>query len=386
LREKRTLEMAMFDKLGRSNDAGGFVKQHWLAVGLTAALVAGTGSTALAQGAARDESGAVAVTAGGTQKRGLADDFAESYAELSTFIGTGTFYASGYRDPYVSTALYLKPVYQLGSKYDLTLNARVYVEEEYTAPDNMAARRFYPQDTWLWLAARNLYTAPRSKVRFGGTARLILPTSYESRYANLLAGASVGTAATRGFEFGKPDARGKRWGLNATLTFAYTKNLHSSVLRGNGPGDSTGCMSAAALPVGPAGTGAGGYGPSASAADRCGGPLNTSFMFTSSGSLALSRGHFTLSLMLIVFNSFRYAAPVDAFSSTDVPRGREDVTWGITTLGYQISEHLGAAIGLSSYQPALDARYRYPRFPFFDFTGTNANNYTQAFVNLNGTL
>ena len=85
-------------------------------------------------------------------------------------------------------------------------------------------------------------------------------------------------------------------------------------------------------------------------------------------------------------NSFRYEAPVDAFSSTDVPRGREDVSWGITSLGYEITEHLGAAIGVSSYQPALDSRYRSLRFPFFDFSGTNANNYSQVFVNLNGTL
>jgi hypothetical protein len=91
-------------------------------------------------------------------------------------------------------------------------------------------------------------------------------------------------------------------------------------------------------------------------------------------------------MTLIVFNMFRYDAPIDAFSPTDVPRGREDVTWGITALSYEISEHLAAAFGVSSYQPALDSRYRYPRFPFFDFSGTNANNFTQLFLNLNGTL
>jgi hypothetical protein len=38
-------------------------------------------------------------------------------------------------------------------------------------------------------------------------------------------------------------------------------------------------------------------------------------------------------------------------------------------------------------QPALDSRYRHPRFPFFDLSGgANANNYTQVFFALDGVL
>ena len=62
------------------------------------------------------------------------------------------------------------------------------------------------------------------------------------------------------------------------------------------------------------------------------------------------------------------------------------MTWGILTVGYEVRPHLGVAVGISSQQPALDARYRYPRFPFFDFSGTNANNFTQVFAAVNGTL
>jgi len=69
-----------------------------------------------------------------------------------------------------------------------------------------------------------------------------------------------------------------------------------------------------------------------------------------------------------------------------VPRGRDDLTWGLIALGYEIRPHLGVSLGLSSFQPALDARYRYPRFPFFDFTDTNMNNYTQLFASVSGTL
>ena len=93
-----------------------------------------------------------------------------------------------------------------------------------------------------------------------------------------------------------------------------------------------------------------------------------------------------MSATAILINQFRYTAPADAFAATDVPLGRDDSTWGILAVGYEIRPHLGVAAGVSSLQPALDSRYRYPRFPFFDFAGTNANNFTQVFVNVNGTL
>jgi hypothetical protein len=48
---------------------------------------------------------------------------------------------------------------------------------------------------------------------------------------------------------------------------------------------------------------------------------------------------------------------------------------------------LSLSVGISSQQPALDARYRYPRFPFFDLSGgANAYNYTQFFLALDGTI
>jgi hypothetical protein len=362
------------------------LKRLGLVVGLMTALAVGPPAMVLqavawAQGAARDQSGAVSVAPDGSPKSWLAERFAGSYAELSSFVGTGTFYASGYSNPYVSNALYLKPIYHLGTKRDLTLNARLYIEAEYTQPDNAQARRFYPLDPWIWLAARNLYTEARSKIRFGGTARLVVPGSYESLYAHLLVGVAVGGSAARDFQFGRPDAKGKRWGLSLSFGEVFTKNLHSSVIRGNGPGDATGCRAAPSQPAEPAGDS-----PSASSSDHCGGPLNTSFTFMTSGSAALTRGRWSAAATLILINQFRYEAPPGAFSSTNVPVGREDLTWGILALGYELRAHLGVAAGVSSYQPALDSRYRYPRFPFFDFSGTNLNNYTQLFVNVNGTL
>ena len=362
------------------------MKQLAFVVGLMTALAVGPPaailrSVAWAQGAARDQGGAITATPGEVPKSTFEKKFAGSYAELSTYLGSGTFYAGGYHNPYVSNALYLRPVYHFDSKRDLTLNARLYIEAEYTEPDNPTGRRIYPLDPWLWLAARNLYTEPRSKVRFGGTLRVILPLSYESRYANLLLGLGAGGSATREFEFGRADAQGKRWGLALTLGVVLNKSLNSSVLRGNGPGVSNGCLATGSAPVV---TDAGA--PTTATTDRCGGPLNTSFSVMTSGGAVLTRGRWSVAMTLIVVNAFRYTAPVDAFSPTDVPLGRDDSTWGILAVGYEIRPHLGLSAGVSSAQPALDARYRYPRFPFFDVSGPNGNTFTQLFVGLNGTI
>jgi hypothetical protein len=362
------------------------VKQLAFGFGLAVALAIGPlaaifPSVVWAQGAAHDETGALTATA--TEAAGktpIEKQFAGTYADFSTFVGSGTFYRR-YSDPYVSNALYLKPVYHLPSKHDLTLNARLYLEVEYTQPDNPQARRFYPLDPWFWLAARNLYTEPRSRIRFGGQIRMVLPLSYESRYSHLLTGIGVGGNATRESEFGRPDAKGKRWGLVLTAAVVVVKNINTSVLRGNGPGDTTGCMNAP-----PATTEANAAEPGAASSDRCGGPLNTNLSVLSAGGVTLTRSRWSAGAILYVINNFRYAAPADAFSSTNTPLGREDVTWGILSLGYEVRPHLSVSVGLSSQQPALDARYRYPRFPFFDFSGTNANNLTQAFASITGTI
>ena len=53
-------------------------------------------------------------------------------------------------------------------RYKLALRARIFLEEELTSPDTPNGRRFYPYDPWFWLAADNLHTFERSKIRIGG--------------------------------------------------------------------------------------------------------------------------------------------------------------------------------------------------------------------------
>ena len=363
--------------------------RKWLWIAAISGLVSALATTsAWAQGAAKDQSGST-LTVGPADQGGswFQRKFKGSYAELNTYIGSGTFYVSGYRNPYVSNALYLRPMFQLGTKYDLALSARVYLEEEYTQPDNPEARRFYPLDTWLNLSAKNLYTNPRSKIRISGTARAVVPTSYESRYAHLLTGVGLGATATRPFEIGRPDNQGKRWGLAVSFGSMFTKYVRSSDFRGTGPGDTSGCrIPGGAPPTASHITGPDGQ-PTGSDSDRCGGPLNTNFTIATSVNAVLTRHHWAFVGSFIVLNEFHYSFPDDQFTSMNaVSTGRADWTWAILGLSYEITDHLGVGTGISSYQPALNSRNGNIRFPFFDFQGPNAYNYTQVFVGVNGTI
>ncbi|HVU51037.1 MAG TPA: hypothetical protein VHL80_10150 [Polyangia bacterium] len=331
----------------------------------------------------RDASGSLTTSGAQDEKKTwLQQRFAGSSAEVTTYVGSGSFYTSGYRDPYVSNAFYVRPQYNLGTRFQLHLAGRIYVEEEYTTPDLPNGRRFNPLDSIIYLNAKNLYTMPKAKVKFFGGVRASIPVSYESRYSHLVTSLGISAGATRMWEFGRPDAQGKRWNFVATFGEGFSKAIRTSDLRGNFPGDTTGCRT-----TGPAGyTG----GPGAAENDRCGGPLNTSYGITTSGGLALTRGRYSLSMSLIVLNEFKYGLDADTYYQLAMMNlstaGRTDITWGIISAGYDITDHFSLSVGLASYQPALDSRYQNVRFPFFDFSGANANNFTQVLVGVSGTL
>src|SRR5262249_45377982 len=121
--------------------------------------------------------------------------------------------------------------------------------------------------------------------------------------------------------------------------------------------------------------------------EACGGPVNSSYALRHVFVAGLSRGKLSLSVTMLIDNLFLYDVPRDMFTpGKAVDQGREDSTWGVIALGYAIDDHFSANIGLSSFQPALDAESKNLRFPFFDFSGPNANNFTQLFLSLTGTL
>lgn len=317
---------------------------------------------------------------------GWAQKFAGSALELSSYAGTGTFYASGYHDPYVSLAVFARPTYDLGTRYSLSLNARIYAELELTEPDNPEGRHFYPYDPWLWLSAANLHTFERANIRLGAILRTIVPLSYESRYQHLLFGLVAGINLNRPFELGHAADKARQWKLTVAYGFLFYKYFHSSDFRGSGPGDTSGCRAPNSAALGGA-TASGGE-PNVSATDRCGGPVNPDFSIQNGFVVVLARGKWSLTTTFLVVNTFDYAVATDAYTSVNaIYRGRNDTTWGIVVLGYQLRPRVGVSVGISSLQPALDARQQNLRFPFFDLSGgAAANNYTQVFASLNGTL
>jgi len=91
---------------------------------------------------------------------------------------------------------------------------------------------------------------------------------------------------------------------------------------------------------------------------------------------------------LLLTNTFNYSFSDDPLTpAAATPTGRSDMTWGIINVGRQITDRVSLLVGVSSLQPALDSRYRYPRFPFFDLSGgANANNFTQLLFAVDGVL
>jgi len=310
--------------------------------------------------------------------------FEGSTLDLSTYVGSGSFYVSGYRNPYASLAVFFRPSYKLGTRYKLALRARFYLEEELTKPDTENGRRFYPYDPWVWLAADNLKTFERSKIRIAGTLRTILPLSYESLYSHLLFAIGGGPSVNRDFTFGQVNDENRKWTLRLTWLSVFMKYFHSSDFRGDGPGDTTGCLA-------PSSGGGGGYGsggaPTGAESDHCGGPANTNFAFGNTFLASLARGKWSGMVSLYISNAFKYSFPSDVLTADNAAlTGRQDMTWGIISLSRELRPHLSIAAGIASLQPALDSRYRYPRFPFWDFSGANFNNYSQIFLSLSGSL
>jgi hypothetical protein len=337
-----------------------------------------------ADGFTKDQLGTVAKPTEDQSRPSWLRKMAGSSVELSSYIGSGSFYTSGYHNPYVSTSLFARPTYDLGTRFKLSVNARLAAEQELTKSDLPNGRSFYPYDIWVWLSAKELRKFETSKIRLGGVFRLVLPISYESRYSHMVTGVAGSLNLTRAFEFGRDPTPERRWTLVTALGGVFTKYIYTSDLRGNTPGDSTGCRPYMGGGLATGSTG----GPSGSESDRCGGPVNTNFAITTSGTVSLSRGKWSLAAILLVANSFRYRVAENLAAQLPPSGvGQADSTWGIISLSYSFTDHIGVSAGISSFQPALDAQYRSLRFPFFDLSGgANANNYTQAFVSLGGTL
>ena len=208
--------------------------------------------------------------------------------------------------------------------------------------------------------------------------RSILPLSYESRYQHMITAIGVGPNVNREFEFGQVNDEERKWTLRLTYTFVAYKYFQTSDFRGSGPNDTTGCLAppSGGAPGASGGPGAVGVGRPIVAAVR---PTRTSR--SSNGIIAsLSRGKWSVGMTLLVQNIFNHSIPPDMFTSTNgAARAQSDTTWGIVSPATSCAPTSGCPPASPACSPRSIARYRYPRFPFFDFSGgANCNNYTQA--------
>ncbi len=345
---------------------------------LVTTLIVGAAIPAAAQSVVKDSAGTV--TGAVVKKQSwLQEKMAGSFLETGLYVGSGSFYASGYRNPYVSGSLYIRPRFNLGTKAQLSLNLRIYHLLEFTQPDEPTDRRWVPLDMWVWLSAGNLFTEKHTGIRLSGQFRLVLPSSYESIYSNLALGMALGLSLSKNFKLPKDV------GISLSLGAVVTKNFHTHIYRGKGPDDTSGCRGLS----NPSATGTAAIGEMAtvSTTDTCGGTLNTSHSVVSSGSIGLSWKKLSIGVTLIFINAWKYAFPKDQFTADHaVARGQVDSTWGLISLGYDINDHFSLSLGMSSSQPAKTADQKGYRFPFFDFqSGSYANN-TSVFLSASGTL
>jgi hypothetical protein len=122
---------------------------------------------------------------------------------LDHFLGTGTFvnpqlYASLVGAPSFSAT------YLFGIKgVRLAASARVSAFYEYTLPDTMNGRRFFPQDTRVSVVAPALFREKVTGIALTPSLLAILPTSPESWTAGMISTVGGGVAVTRSVKAGK---------------------------------------------------------------------------------------------------------------------------------------------------------------------------------------
>ena len=290
---------------------------------------------------------------------------------------------SGYNNPYASLARSTRaPSTTWGRSSRFAERAHLR-RAELTTPTTPSTVALYLYDPWVWLSASNLHTFERSRIRIGGIGRVIIPLSPESRYQNMLFGAGGGlnvTGSSSSATSAIPIASG-RWSRPTHHLVQIRPDQHLSRRWPRRPQQ---------LPRARDGVRRRWRGgePGSAASDRCGGPHNPNFSDQQRVAVNLSRGKWFAGVSLLVTNTFNYSFPDDPLSAAAAtPTGRSDMTWGSSTSAGRSRDRVSLSWGLSSLQPALDSRYRYPRFPFFDLSGgANANNFTQLLFAVDGVL
>lgn len=332
--------------------------RHWLRRSVRSLWVMGLGALlvpALAEAQLTEAQLSDRVDQAGAVRR-----FKGSQAQLSTFLGSGTFVANEFsNNPYFSQSLSVLPRFRLARAQSLRLFWSL--EWEYTEPNNSAGRRLYPSDLRLSYHHVDLVRDPWLKGRLMTSGQVWLPLSLESRHNHTVVNVR-GTLA-----YLVVLARGR---LQLQYSFGVQKYFPTDKVRGfsGDQGDGAGlpvCLS----------RGAAGF----DGACGSGGPMNDNWQLRNFfGAAWFFTPKLWLSASFMIMNYFRFAVPDDALADPELPMaGQADFTFGGIELSYQLIDHVILGFGTSSHQPALTPTGGL-RFPFWDFSSPS-NNYSRFY-------
>jgi hypothetical protein len=308
---------------------------------------------------------------------------------LDHSVGAGTFTSdSTLRSSfaYAAQSWDIRPHYVFDVQgIKLKAAARILFEYEYTTPDTNPARRFKPLDTTFSVGAPEIYKEPWSEVSFNASARVFVPTSWESINIKKQWG---GTGFTLGAQrFFGPLHVSYAFMMNKYFNSEKAQMTYSSVCRGTDPckPPPTGTSDPATFP---------------------GGPLNSSFAVMNSFGVDYSITEtLSVSYSLLIRNFFSYSDKsvnvVDKNTSpfADAGRGRVDQLWPSLSVDYVVDEwvkkvvdlpvSLSVSGGITALHPAQTADNKGIIWPvFYQAFGQSraTNNYGSVFFDIAGSF
>ncbi len=257
------------------------------------------------------------------------------------------FYTNPYvNDPAWSMNLYLKPEYSFkvadqGLKFQVweILSYQVIMDKTSTT-----TQRVYWSDMRLSILDGKIYEEPNTHIKLNGFLRGSIPLSEASQFATLYTQISTGIGIKKsmyGFDFGLGVQLAKNFNKYSSVQYSCAQSSNGPVGFDSAGNPILGFTNGICRP-----------GDTTSTVEG----VNISWSWATSGTVAY---HFTdklsLSLTLWYFSGYNYPVPFDGNSSQIVDsngnfaaqaNGHVDGFWGITDLGYAITDHWSVDVGI----------------------------------------
>jgi hypothetical protein len=283
------------------------------------------------------------------------------------------FYTNPYiNDPAWTMNLYLKPDYTF-KVADQTLKFQVWETLSYSVildKTSLTSQRTWWSDMRLSILDAKLYEEPNTHIKLNGFIRGSIPLSQASQFATLYTAITAGVGIKKslyGFDLGLGVQAAKNFNKYSTVQYTCGQSTTGPV-----------AFDAAGNPIVGYSNGICRPGDTTSTIEG----VNISWSWAANGTVAY---HFTdklsLSATLWYFSGYNYQVPFDGNSSqikdangnfVAQSNGHVDGFWGITDLGYAITDHWSLDVGIwngasGNYgAPPETQQGHVPRNPFFD--------------------